>query len=397
MRILLLQKLRFFPSQGGADTSDRFMMAALARRGHICRAVARIDDSGHGETEAYRRALAARGVESDTGSDGAVVFSLGGVTVHVITRGDLRAAVTRQVDHFQPDVIVVSTDPLNNFIEHVTRMPSATVVYLARSTTYLPFGADAAFPSRAKTSAIRRAQGVVTVSGYLAEYIKTCAGIESVHLPIQMIGDGEWPVLGHAENPFVMMVNPCALKGLPIFLGLADAFPDDAFLAVVGWGTTRRDRDELHARPNIQVMEPVDDIRDILRQTRVTLVPSLWAEARARIVLESMLCGVPVLASDAGGAHEAVMGVPCVLPVNRIVQYTNRYDTAMIRVPETPPQRLEPWREALARLLRDRAHYATMARAAREAATRYAAALDIEPFESYLEALFRSGRRGVLP
>jgi hypothetical protein len=34
MRILLLQKLPFFPALAGADKSDRLLIEALARRGH---------------------------------------------------------------------------------------------------------------------------------------------------------------------------------------------------------------------------------------------------------------------------------------------------------------------------------------------------------------------------
>jgi hypothetical protein len=83
------------------------------------------------------------------------------------------------------------------------------------------------------------------------------------------------------------MVNPCAVKGVSIFLALADAMPEVSFAAVPTWGTNAQDRAALGARSNVRLLDPVDDIDRLLERTRVLLVPSLWAEARSRIVLEA--------------------------------------------------------------------------------------------------------------
>ena len=37
-------------------------------------------------------------------------------------------------------------------------------------------------------------------------------------------------------------MNPCAVKGISIFLALADAFPETVFAAVPTWGTNEQDR-----------------------------------------------------------------------------------------------------------------------------------------------------------
>ena len=227
------------------------------------------------------------------------------------------------------------------------------------------------------------------MSGYLAAYIRQHAGIDAVHVPIQLVDGANWPDLGNPANAYVTMINPCALKGLSIFLGLADAFPDVLFAAVPTWGTNARDAEALRMRANVRLLEPADDIRDILRQTRVILVPSLWAEARARIVIESMLSGVPVLTSDVAGSREAALGVACCLPVNPIAEYEDSFDDRMNRVPKVPPQDLEPWRAALDRLLTDRDHYERLARVSRDAARRYAAGVNLGPLESLLETLVR--------
>ena len=64
-----------------------------------------------------------------------------------------------------------------------------------------------------------------------------------------------------------------------------------------------------------------------------------------------MLRGVPVMAANVGGIPEAMMGVPYLLPVRPIEKYETRLDEQMVPVAEVPAQDIEPWREALERLL----------------------------------------------
>src|ERR1043166_5467207 len=80
---------------------------------------------------------------------------------------------------------------------------------------------------------------------------------------------------------------------------------------------------------DIQVLDPVDDIDEVFTQTRVALVPSLWAEARSRIILEAMVRGIPVLASNVGGLAEAMLGMDYLLPVNPVTRYHASMDELM--------------------------------------------------------------------
>ena len=369
MRILQAQNAPYYPSHGGGDKSNRLLMEALAARGHTCRAVARALD----EVLTYER----RGVE-----------------VHPVRGTNLRASFAGEVETFRPDVILASTDdPAQILLEAALRAGRARVVYLVRATLAVPFGPDCAFPSESKTARLRAADAVVGVSRYVADYVRRHAGIEAVHVPISLLEHEDWPELARFSNEFVTMVNPCAVKGIAIFLALAEAFPDTAFAAVPTWGTNPRDRAALAARRNVRLLDPVDDINLLLARTRVLLVPSLWAEARSRMILEAMLRGVPVMAANVGGIPEAKMGVPYLLPVNPIVRYQTQLDEQMVPVAEVPPQEIAPWRAALEKLLTDRAHYGEIARASRAAALAYAATLSVEPFERLLEEIV--GRRKV--
>jgi glycosyltransferase involved in cell wall biosynthesis len=177
-----------------------------------------------------------------------------------------------------------------------------------------------------------------------------------------------------------------------VFAALARSFPDAPFAAVPTWGTTPADRAELAALPNVTLLDPVENIDDVLRLTRVLLVPSLWAEARSRLILEGMSRGVPVLASDVGGLREAALGVDCLLPVTPVTRYQPAVDELMVPVAEIPPQDTAPWTAALGRLLTDPAHYLARAAESRRAALEYLERLTALPFEAYLEERLRVPR-----
>ncbi|HZU24834.1 MAG TPA: thioesterase domain-containing protein [Bryobacteraceae bacterium] len=387
MRILLAHNSLYFPSHGGGDKSNRLLMQGLAEAGHVCRVAARIVNFGAAEQEKFVAEIEGRGTAVTSQGDGVVSFRLGGVEVRTAANlSNLRAWFGSEVASFHPDVILTSTDdPAQLMLEPALRAPGARVVYMVRATIALPFGPDAAFASEHKTDVLRRVDSIVCVSEYVARYVREHAAIDAVALPISMQDKGPFQDLGGFDNEFVLMVNPCAVKGLPIFLVLAEAFPDVRFAAVPTWGTTHEDIAALRAHPNVTVLEAQDDIDRILRRARVLLLPSIWAEARARIVVEAMLRGVPVLAADVGGIPEAMMGVPYLLPVNMITHYEPRVNEQMVPVPVIPPQDLGPWRDALGRLLTSRAHWEEIAGLGKRTARAYVEALSIRPLVQHLE------------
>ncbi len=386
MRILLAHNSLYYPSHGGGDKSNRLLMEALAARGHECRVVARLGSLAAGEPERLRGELAARGVAAEE-TGGAIVFRQRGVEVRVVAeRANVRAYFSAQIERFAPDVILTSTDdPAQLLLEAALRAGQARVVYLARATIATPFGPDCAFPSASKTETLRRVDGAVGVSQYVAGYLRRWGGLDAVHVPISLMEPGPFTDLGRIDNEFVTLVNPCAVKGISIFTALAGRMPAVAFAAVPTWGTNRRDIETLARYPNIRVLEPVDDVDRLFARTRVLLVPSLWAEARSRIIPEAMLRGVPVLAANVGGIPEAMLGVDYLLPVRPIERYRPRVDEQMVPEAEAPEQDVGPWFEALSGLLGNRARYEELSGLSRRRALEYAAGLSVEPFERYLE------------
>jgi glycosyltransferase involved in cell wall biosynthesis len=276
---------------------------------------------------------------------------------------------------------------------------AAPIAYLAHTPAFLPFGPQAFYPSERRGRMLAQAAGIVTVSRYVADYIARWGGLDAEVYSFPLYGTEPFPDYGSAPRGegFVTMINPCAIKGIAIFLALARSSPEIPFAAVPTWGTTPEDKAALAALPNVTLLEPQEDIDRIFARTRVLLMPSLWQEAFGVTAVEAMLRGLPVLASDVGGLPEAKLGTGLVLPVRPIERYTDRLDGNEVTVPEVPEQDLGPWREALSRLLADPDFYARQSRESREAAHRFVAGLGIGPFEQILARLGSKDRRRAAP
>jgi len=396
MRILLAHNSLYFPSHGGGDKSNRLLMEALAAEGHEVRVVARVQSFGPADGNKLLDDLAERSVEAGADAEGVVRFSLANVDVRTVAfQSNLRQVFSRQIEEFDPDIIVTSTDdPGQLLFDLALRAPRARVVYLIRATIAAPFGPDSSAPNAAKADLLKQADGVVGVSEYVAAYARKFGGLDAIHAPISLLDEGaEPPHSGRFDAPYVSMVNPCAVKGIGIFLELADRMPHVMFAAVPTWGTTPEDYNALTGRPNVTVMPPVDDIDELLKITRVMLVPSVWAEARSRIVVEAMSRGVPVISSNAGGIPEAHLGIDYMFPVNVIERYQPSVDMNMVPVAEVPPQDVAPWQTALERLVSDRVHWEDLSRQSREAALAYSRDLSVLPFETFLKGLLSKPKK----
>lgn len=100
------------------------------------------------------------------------------------------------------------------------------------------------------------------------------------------------------EEPFrgdaITLVNANQNKGIHVFLELAKRMPKRKFLGVLPY------YGELRVPPapaNVEWIPFDDDIRNILRRTRILLVPSYY-ESFGRIAVEAMINGIPVLYSN---------------------------------------------------------------------------------------------------
>src|SRR5262249_46296333 len=140
-----------------------------------------------------------------------------------------------------------------------------------------------------------------------------------IHPPIY--GSEPYANLASFDTGSITMINPCSVKGLPIFLQIAERLPARDFAVVPGWGTTTEDRGAVEKAGNVRFLPNAPTIDELLAGTRILLMPSLWYEGFGLIVMEAMLRGIPVVASDAGGLKEAKRGTGYVIPVHTIEHY----------------------------------------------------------------------------
>ncbi|MBS1855860.1 MAG: glycosyltransferase family 4 protein [Acidobacteria bacterium] len=372
MRILLAANASYVPPRGGATRSNLIWLDHMAGAGHACRIVC--GAAGEGAELRFHASIAVFAVEEPARR------------VHLLRQ---------QIAEFAPDWVLVSSEDLGHgLLREAQHSAPGRVVYLAHTPQFFPFGAAAWNPDAAAARMVARAAGVVAIGEHMARYIEEALGrkAEVIHPPIY--GAGPFANRANFDSGLVTMINPCAVKGISIFLEVAARMPRTGFGVVPGWGTTAGDRRALARAGNVEVLPNARNIDDVLARTRVLLMPSLWYEGFGLIVMEAMLRGIPVVASDSGGLVEAKRGTGYVIPVRTIASYQAVYDEHAMPLPVVEENNPAPWVEALERLLGDRDEYERESRASRAAADRFVAGLDAANMERYLTGLARGAANG---
>jgi amino acid adenylation domain-containing protein len=389
MRILLAANEPLTLSYSGSTRSNRALAAALVERGHEVHALVPALETPTKRTIAdLQEELRAQGM-SPKMDGGALSFRADGITVRaVIEPARLREELADEIVRFSPDWVLVSGEDASlGILEVALRQLPERVVFLVHTPTMLPFGPFSFHPGPSRTELVKRARLVVTISHFVAHYIREHAGIEAfVHHPPHY-GAGPFTRLGRFDNELVMMMNASALKGVSILAGLARRFPGVRFGALEGWATTDADRALLSELPNVVWLPNARSRDELFSRARALLVPSLCAEGFGMAVVDAMLRGVPVLASKFGGLIEAKLGTSYLLPIRPIERFEARYDERMLPVPIVEETDLEPWRRALSELLTDRSRWALEAESSWRAANRFVHELNVAPLEAKLSAL----------
>jgi glycosyltransferase involved in cell wall biosynthesis len=184
----------------------------------------------------------------------------------------------------------------------------------------------------------------ITVSEFAARRIETLLGIRPPVVP-PLIDGARYRVSKPGDA--VLLVNPSLRKGVELFFRLAEARPDIPFLAVESWTIHDTWRTVLMNRAralnNVELWQPVEDMREAYARARLLLMPSIYEETFGRVVAEAQVSGIPALVSDRGALPETLGGGGLAVPLDA---------------------GLDTWLQALDRLWGDPAFYGQCAAAA---------------------------------
>jgi len=366
VRILLASNASYDPPRGGSTRSNLAWLRRLAAAGHSCAVAA-----------------SASGTARVSEVDGIVIHSVPALSLHAAELG-------RLIRESGPDWVLVSSEDLSHtLLREAARSAPGRVVYLAHTPQFFPFGPESWHPDPPAAELVRLAAAVVAIGHHMAAYIRQHLGRDAAVIHPPIYGDPPWRNLSDFSRKRVLMINPCAVKGISIFLELARRFPEIPFDALRGWGTTPEDEARMAALSNIALLDSVADIEEFLARGSVLLMPSLWYEGFGLIVMEAMLRGIPVIASDSGGLLEAKAGTGYVIPVRPPEGYRMEFDAAHMPRPVIPPQEIGPWEAALGKLLEDEDEYRAESARSRRVAEAFVGGIQPAAMEDFLASLPR--------
>jgi glycosyltransferase involved in cell wall biosynthesis len=327
MRLLFV---RWHPSSrvGGLAVNTEQLMEQLTRSGHqVAELTALFPSLTRPAVDAFvRRAAAA--VPPVRRGDGAV-DRFRAIVPETGARSVLRS--------FGPDAVIVSsggawrTAWAQRMLEAVHRVPTILYIYDVASGG-LPSTSNGVSPT------------VVAISQWVAVPLR--ARDMSVEVIVPVIERSRYRVATTRET--VLFVNPSEAKGVEMALALARARPDIPF-EFVG-RPTRRVR-QLPTPANVTYRHWTPEPSECFGRARLLLAASRYPEAWPRVIGEAQASGIPALATDVGGMHEAVADGGRLVPADAGVS---------------------DWEAALAAVWDDDRAYAKLAAAAEEEGLREA-------------------------
>ena len=263
-----------------------------------------------------------------------------------------------QIRDFQPDWVLVSSEDLGHvLLRAASQEAPGRIVYLAHTPQFFPFGPASWNPDGEGKDLVTRAAAVVAIGHHTAGYIRRHTGRAAAVIHPPIYGAGPFENFGSFERGLITIVNPCAVKGISVFLALADSLPQYEFGALPGWGTTSADRKELEGRANVRAAaelqtDSASDGADAAAADALALVRGFRTERdgghAARHSRDRERRRRPCRSQDGHAFRGAGAGNRALPPI---------FDERGMPQPEIEPTPIDPWTDAVRALLTDRALY----------------------------------------
>ncbi|MET8679965.1 glycosyltransferase [Streptomyces sp. NPDC004647] len=148
---------------------------------------------------------------------------------------------------------------------------------------------------------LMRQASVHAVSQTIAHAFHSQTGVPAQVLPNLLPERRVSPAPLGTEGRFLTLINHHPIKGRQVWDELIRQRPSDAYLVVETWPDVPP---YVPPSRDVHVVPFAPDPTTIYNRTRILLVPSLGPEGLARVTLEAMEAGVPVVAHQIGSLPE---------------------------------------------------------------------------------------------
>ncbi|KAJ4124762.1 hypothetical protein NW765_014290 [Fusarium oxysporum] len=361
MRVFLIQTAKGLFSSSGGYKANNALLRYLSSRGHRVR---QLCYSYRGEIEHYMQNMNSSGEHDPRVCTTVLHMRLEdgkpGIDVKVqeLCMDDGVEALALDSEAFDA-VFGGKADSPNQ----LARMSAEYIEQLSTRPSNFPFGPFAGgVPGHSSTTReadlFQQLDGIWSVSDTIRNYALEHGQLQTrflVHHPwTYLVGkDHEMPTrLFNWDKKFVAMINPCPIKGSCIFVNLARACPQLEFLTYMSWGADDVTVKQMEDLPNMTVRPCCAIEKDLWRDIKVLVVPSLWCEAWGMVVVEAHLRGIPVVSSNSDALSESMIGLDYIIPVNPISG--ERDESGRYTVPK---QDVGPWVKTITKLMQDRSEY----------------------------------------
>ncbi|MGC4054990.1 MAG: glycosyltransferase [Paludibaculum sp.] len=205
MRILLTSNASYDPPRGGSTRSNLAWLRHLASQGHECVVVSPTVDGRADRTTV-----------------------VDGITIHGVRDLSFRVPVlATHIQTLQPDWVLVSSEDVSHvLLREAGTVAPGRIVYLAHTPQFYPFGPESWNRDATGAEIVRNAVSIVAIGHHMAGYIQQHLGREAVVIHPPLYGQPPYRQFGRFGSGYVLMINPCAVKGIGIFLDLAARFPE---------------------------------------------------------------------------------------------------------------------------------------------------------------------------